>query len=82
VTPARVGQHRIELPGGGGQGSDDEGEPAKPNESICALCDDGGDLLMCDGVCMRSFHRRCVGLSKSAYLEIKVRACLRPYPLL
>ncbi|KAF8017430.1 hypothetical protein BT93_H2566 [Corymbia citriodora subsp. variegata] len=25
-------------------------------DSVCALCDNGGDLLCCDGKCMRSFH--------------------------
>lgn len=25
-------------------------------DSVCALCDNGGSLLCCDGKCMRSFH--------------------------
>ncbi|XP_061346286.1 protein ENHANCED DOWNY MILDEW 2-like, partial [Gastrolobium bilobum] len=25
-------------------------------DSVCALCDNGGKLLCCDGACMRSFH--------------------------
>jgi hypothetical protein len=25
-------------------------------DSVCALCDNGGNLIMCDGACMRSFH--------------------------
>ncbi|KAJ7960851.1 protein ENHANCED DOWNY MILDEW 2-like [Quillaja saponaria] len=25
-------------------------------DSVCAFCDNGGNLLCCDGVCMRSFH--------------------------
>ncbi|PHT35384.1 Protein ENHANCED DOWNY MILDEW 2 [Capsicum baccatum] len=25
-------------------------------ESLCAICDDGGELLCCDGKCLRSFH--------------------------
>lgn len=29
-------------------------------DTICAWCDDGGDLVMCDGPCMRGFH---MGLS-------------------
>ena len=57
------------------QNSDDEEPFAKPNESICCACDDGGDLLMCDSVCMRSFHRMCVGLHKAEFLKIKVCVC-------
>ncbi|CAJ1964011.1 unnamed protein product [Sphenostylis stenocarpa] len=25
-------------------------------DSVCAICDNGGELLCCDGKCMRSFH--------------------------
>ena len=25
-------------------------------DTMCAWCDDGGNLLMCDGPCMRAFH--------------------------
>ncbi|OEL22228.1 Protein ENHANCED DOWNY MILDEW 2 [Dichanthelium oligosanthes] len=27
-------------------------------DSICAICDNGGDILCCDGPCMRSFHAK------------------------
>ena len=26
------------------------------NDTQCAQCDNGGDLLLCDGPCMRAFH--------------------------
>ncbi|KAJ0943821.1 hypothetical protein HanPSC8_Chr03g0109141 [Helianthus annuus] len=25
-------------------------------DSVCAFCDNGGDVLLCEGKCMRSFH--------------------------
>ncbi|WVZ64093.1 hypothetical protein U9M48_013662 [Paspalum notatum var. saurae] len=36
----------------------DEEEDEDLFESICAICDNGGDLLCCDGPCMRSFHAK------------------------
>lgn len=32
-------------------------------DELCALCGDGGLILLCDGPCHRSFHLECVGLS-------------------
>ena len=29
---------------------------------FCVLCEDGGDLLMCDGPCLRTFHLQCLGM--------------------
>ncbi|KAI3425357.1 hypothetical protein D9Q98_009121 [Chlorella vulgaris] len=42
-----------------GEDDEEEGEEATQAEKFdtqCALCDDGGSLLACDGPCMRSFH--------------------------
>jgi hypothetical protein len=37
---------------------EDKGEEEdKPNDMVCSVCDDGGSLLQCEGICMRSFHR-------------------------
>ncbi|KAF2076526.1 hypothetical protein CYY_002140 [Polysphondylium violaceum] len=33
----------------------------RKNETICTICEKGGDLLMCDGLCLRSFHLSCLG---------------------
>ncbi|ONM27795.1 uncharacterized protein [Zea mays] len=42
-----------------GDGSSDDGDGSSDDDvtdQICALCDDGGHLLSCDGPCKRSFH--------------------------
>ncbi|QCD78251.1 histone-lysine N-methyltransferase NSD3 [Vigna unguiculata] len=36
-------------------GEDSDGEDGL-FDSVCAICDNGGELLCCDGKCMRSFH--------------------------
>ncbi|CAH8358814.1 unnamed protein product [Eruca vesicaria subsp. sativa] len=35
---------------------DDEEDDDDFFESVCAICDNGGDLLCCEGSCLRSFH--------------------------
>ncbi|KAK9844902.1 hypothetical protein WJX74_008431 [Apatococcus lobatus] len=39
-------------------GDDQEGGEIdqRANDAICVACDDGGEILLCDGPCMRSFH--------------------------
>ncbi|CAL5080641.1 unnamed protein product [Urochloa decumbens] len=37
---------------------EDEEEDEDLFDSICAICDNGGDILCCDGPCMRSFHAK------------------------
>jgi hypothetical protein len=32
------------------------------NDGICGICETEGNLLLCDGPCLRSFHLSCVGL--------------------
>ncbi|KAK7300003.1 hypothetical protein RJT34_10834 [Clitoria ternatea] len=34
----------------------DKASEADDDVSVCALCDNGGDLVCCDGPCKRSFH--------------------------
>ncbi|KAM0918749.1 hypothetical protein ACQ4PT_008651 [Festuca glaucescens] len=36
----------------------DEDEEDDLFDFTCAICDNGGDLLVCDGPCMRSFHAK------------------------
>ncbi|GFP87506.1 phd finger-containing protein ddb_g0268158 [Phtheirospermum japonicum] len=45
----------------GGLDETDENGDANSDEDecfdfVCAFCDNGGDLTMCDGICMRAFH--------------------------
>lgn len=35
---------------------DDEEDDDDYFESVCAICDNGGELLCCEGSCLRSFH--------------------------
>ncbi|XP_028065711.1 protein ENHANCED DOWNY MILDEW 2-like isoform X3 [Camellia sinensis] len=35
-------------------------------DSVCSICDNGGDLLCCEGRCMRSFHATVEAGSESA----------------
>lgn len=54
-------------------------------DSVCAICDNGGDLLCCEGPCMRSFHPnkeagadsscKSLGLSKAQIREIQNFYC-------
>uniref|UniRef100_K3ZVH4 RFTS domain-containing protein n=1 Tax=Setaria italica TaxID=4555 RepID=K3ZVH4_SETIT len=37
-------------------------------DSICAICDNGGDILCCDGPCMRSFHAK-IGSGEDSYCD-------------
>ena len=67
---------------GGPDDNDDSSMDAQPegcsaNDSQCALCDDGGDLLLCEGVCMRSFHAdpdgvggSCLGMTADEFAAI------------
>ena len=33
------------------------------NELWCSVCEEGGELLACDGGCFRSFHTQCLGMN-------------------
>ncbi|KAL9236256.1 hypothetical protein vseg_010949 [Gypsophila vaccaria] len=36
--------------------SDEEEADDEMFDSVCFICDEGGSILCCDGICMRSFH--------------------------
>mmetsp|Transcript_25257 Transcript_25257/g.44891 ORF Transcript_25257/g.44891 Transcript_25257/m.44891 type:complete len:1240 (-) Transcript_25257:53-3772(-) len=35
------------------------------NDEECTICETGGDLLCCDGPCLRAFHLHCLNLKES-----------------
>ena len=37
-----------------------DGKRNESHEDVCALCEEPGDLIGCDGRCQRSFHRSCI----------------------
>lgn len=40
-------------------------ETEDPNEEICGVCCQPGDIICCEGPCFRSFHLECIGLKKA-----------------
>ncbi|XP_058210545.1 protein ENHANCED DOWNY MILDEW 2-like isoform X2 [Rhododendron vialii] len=40
----------------GDDGDDDESDASVLFDTVCSICDNGGELLCCEGRCMRSFH--------------------------
>ncbi|TVU06566.1 hypothetical protein EJB05_49787 [Eragrostis curvula] len=45
---------------------DDDEEEGDLFDSVCAICDNGGELLCCEGSCMRSFHAK-IGDGEDSY---------------
>jgi hypothetical protein len=59
-------------PGRAGGASDEDGGPdfstrrrdVDKTPPLCSLCIDGGTLIICDGLCKRSFHLECLGMTE------------------
>ncbi|CAM0950878.1 unnamed protein product [Alopecurus aequalis] len=51
---------------GSSESEEDEGDDLF--DFTCAICDNGGDLLGCDGPCMRSFHAK-IGTGEDSYCD-------------
>ena len=45
------------------------------HDYICAVCEREDNLLPCEGPCLRSFHRTCLGLPASASARFVCRDC-------
>ncbi len=43
------------------------------NDPICAVCETGGDMICCDGKCLRSFHPKCIGVGYLYPLMVKLK---------
>eukprot|EP00056_Hartaetosiga_gracilis_P012053 m.187705 g.187705 ORF g.187705 m.187705 type:complete len:1009 (+) comp13627_c0_seq6:580-3606(+) len=54
---------------------DCEGEDLNAHENVCAICRVEGELLCCDGECLRSFHLSCLGLSDTPQGEFICDEC-------
>ncbi|KAJ8749990.1 hypothetical protein K2173_013905 [Erythroxylum novogranatense] len=48
------------------------------NDDLCQICQDGGNLLCCDG-CPRAFHRECLSLLTIPKGKWYCRTCLNAY---
>jgi hypothetical protein len=45
------------------------------SDLVCALCRTGGDMICCDGRCLRSFHPKCIGLNEEDIPEDSPFVC-------
>ncbi|CAL1402825.1 unnamed protein product [Linum trigynum] len=67
------------------EGEEDESNDDDLFDTVCAFCDNGGELVCCDGKCMRSFHAtveageeslcRSLGFTKKKVDEIQNFIC-------
>jgi hypothetical protein len=45
------------------------------SDSVCAICRAGGEMICCDGKCLRSFHPKCIGLREEDIPEDSPFVC-------
>lgn len=64
-TPAKTKRKRrtSKTPGTGGRPAKAKKTSYAKTDDLCALCGDGGLILLCDGPCHRSFHLECIGVT-------------------
>ena len=46
------------------------------SETICPICELGGDMICCDGRCLRSFHPVCIDLKEEDIPEDSPFLCV------
>jgi hypothetical protein len=45
------------------------------SDLVCGICKSGGDMICCDGKCLRSFHPNCIGLKEEDIPEDSPFVC-------
>jgi hypothetical protein len=45
------------------------------SDLVCGICKSGGDMICCDGKCLRSFHPNCIGLNEEDIPEDSPFVC-------
>ena len=56
-----------------------EPKPSNPvdwSDLICAVCELGGEMICCDGKCLRSFHPLCINLDEENIPEDSPFLCI------
>ncbi|XP_041947876.1 histone-lysine N-methyltransferase, H3 lysine-36 specific isoform X2 [Alosa sapidissima] len=54
---------------------EERSDTAMLRENVCQVCENPGDLIMCEGQCYGSFHPRCVGLSEPLQRKFVCQEC-------
>lgn len=54
--PRFIVETDIDVDSGANDDADEDEDEDEQFDHVCALCDDGGELLCCEGRCIRSFH--------------------------
>ncbi|KAL0994443.1 hypothetical protein UPYG_G00122350 [Umbra pygmaea] len=54
---------------------EDKGAAALLKENVCQVCEQTGELLLCEGQCCGSFHLQCIGLTEPPKGKIVCPEC-------
>ncbi|XP_061103895.1 histone-lysine N-methyltransferase, H3 lysine-36 specific [Conger conger] len=53
----------------------EKGGAASMKENVCQVCEQTGELLLCEGQCCGAFHLRCIGLSDTPQGRFLCQEC-------